>query len=102
MLATSKADFIDNFRIMNDPRDDGRILYPLHEIIFLTVVAVLCGSESWGAIIKFAEMKSDWLKKFFPFDNGFPSKSTLSRLYGLIDKKYFEEWLTTWSKELGW
>ena len=100
MLATSKAEFVEYFKEFNDFRDDGRTLYPLHEIIFLTVAAVLCGAESWGGIVKFANMKHDWLKRFFPFENGFPSKSTLSRLYGLIDKRFFETWLTSWSKDL--
>ena len=100
MLAASKVEFVKYFKEIHDSRDDGRTLYPLHEVIFLTIVAVLCGAESWGSIIKFAKVKSDWLRRFFPFENGFPSKSTLSRMYGLIDKKYFESWLTTWSQEL--
>lgn len=100
MLAKNHLEFVNFFKEINEVRDDGRLLYPLHEIVFMTVIAVLCGAESWSSIVKFANMKSKWLKQFFPFEHGIPSKSTVSRLFGLIDKRYFESWLRKWTADL--
>ena len=38
-------------------------------------------------------MNIDFLRKYFPFINGIPSKSVLSRVFGMIDKKVMEKFL---------
>lgn len=50
MLARSKQKFIDYFNEIDDPRQDEKVLYPLHEILFLILAGVLGGAEDWEAM----------------------------------------------------
>lgn len=93
MLAKSKKEFIDFFREIKDIREDEKVLYPLHEIMFLVFVSVLSGAESWRGIVNFGKLKIDFLKKYFSYSNGIPSKSSISRIFSLIDKANIELWL---------
>lgn len=46
-----------------------------------------------GRIIKFGKDNLDFLKKYFSFEHGIPSKSLLSKVFGLIEKKKMETFL---------
>lgn len=93
ILATSEKEFIELFNTIEDPREDGRILYPLSEILFLAVVGVLCCAESWVELVGFGEDNIEFLRKYLPFEKGIPSKSVMSRVFGLIEKKKMEHFL---------
>ena len=93
MLATSYTEFVDLFRDIEDPRQDEKLLYPLHEVIFMVMVGVLGGQETWPDIIYFCEHKLHVLRKYFAYENGLPSISTTLRVLALIDKKKMESWL---------
>ena len=100
MLANNQAEFIDLFRELDEFRDDSKLLYPLNEILLLIIAAVLSGSESWRAIIKYGENKLELLRKFLPFQSGVPSKGTVIRIMNSLNKSKFEAWLTTWGSTL--
>lgn len=97
MFARSKKEFITLFDEIVDFRDDCRILYPLSEILFLCLIGTLCGAEGWDELEDFGNLKLEFLRKYFQYEHGVPSKYTISRLIGLIDKKYFESWLSNWT-----
>ncbi len=99
ILATSEKEFIELFNTIEDPREDGRILYPLPEILFLAVAGVLCCAESWAELVDFGKGNIDFLKRYFPFEKGVPSKSVMPRIFGLVEKKKMETFLkgfATW------
>jgi hypothetical protein len=75
---------------VDDPRT-WEVDYPLTEILFTTLVAVCCGSESYDDFETFGEEQLRWLKKFFPFKNGTPSHDTFSRVFELLDPKSLEK-----------
>lgn len=100
MLAKNKQEFISFFEKIDDYRQDEKVLYPLNEILFLVFTGVLGCAESWDAIIEYGKQKIEFLKRYFPYNNGFPSKSTLSTVIGMIDKKKFEQWFSSWTNEL--
>jgi hypothetical protein len=39
--------FLEYFSGLDDPRQEGKVLYPLDEILLLTLIAVLGGAEGW-------------------------------------------------------
>ncbi len=43
------------FKDIEDPRIQGRTVYPLMEILFLCITAILSGAEGWEAIEDFKE-----------------------------------------------
>lgn len=76
------------FKKLSDPkRSGGHHLYPLNEIIFLTISGVLCGAENWVNIGGFGNTQLDWLRKYLPFLQGIPSHDTLGRVFEQLDSK---------------
>ena len=39
--------FLDHFRSLPDPRQRGKVIYPLDEVLLLCLLAVLAGAESF-------------------------------------------------------
>jgi len=97
MLAVSHREFISLFNELADPRIEGQLTYPLEEILFLVISAVLSGAEGWRKIVRYGDTKLDLLRKFFPYENGIPSRYTLMTVFSLLDKKTLEHWLLSWT-----
>ncbi len=86
------------FESLSDPRrtNKGNFFYPLHEILFLTISAVISGAEGWTMIQEFGNTKLDWLRRFFPYKKGVPSHDVLGRLFSNLDHKEFTECFSNW------
>lgn len=93
MLAKSEKEFIKLFNTVEDPRDDDKTLHSLSEILFLAISGVLSCAESWREMVRYGRMNIDFLRQYFPYEHGIPSKSLLSRVFGSIDKKSMEKFL---------
>lgn len=84
------------FSGLEDPRREGSIDYPLHEIVILTVCAVICGADGFTAIESYGEGRKDWLGQFLELENGIPSHDTLGRFFGMLDPEDFEACFARW------
>ena len=49
------VDFLESFEDLADPRQRGKVLYPLDEILLLVLLGVLAGCESWVEIARFGD-----------------------------------------------
>lgn len=87
---------LQQIETVKDARIDRKKLYPLNEILFLTVNAVVCGYSTWEEIFDFGVAKLDWLKGYLPYQNGIPSHDTINRAISLIDYRSFEAFFTAW------
>lgn len=87
---------ITSFSTLQDPRIDRKKLYPLMEIVFLSVCAVLSGFESWEEIVDFGEEKLAWLRKYLPYKQGIPAHDTVNRVISLLDHRVFEQCFINW------
>jgi predicted transposase YbfD/YdcC len=92
--------FLTRFEGVNDPRLLRKQLYPLNEILFLCVNAVLCGYEDWDEIADFGKAKITWFRQFLPYKNGICSHDTVNRVMGLIDYREFEQFFVAWVESL--
>ncbi|CZJ92151.1 Transposase [Legionella pneumophila] len=70
------SSLIEHFDELPDPRVRGRTDYPLIEIVFLCISAIISGFDGWEAIEDFGLGKLEWLRKFLPYENGIPRLST--------------------------
>jgi predicted transposase YbfD/YdcC len=68
----------------------------LHEIVILTVCAVICGADGFTAIESYGEGRKDWLGQFLKLENGIPSHDTLGRFFGMLDPEGFEACFARW------
>lgn len=92
--------FETHFSGLKDPRIKRKKLYPLMEILFVVLCGTICGAESWRDFVLFGKEKTDFLKKYFPYANGIPSKDTLARLFAVLDPESFKKCFIAWVKSL--
>ena len=87
----SNSLFIKHFTNMTEPRrtSKGNYGYPLNEIIFLVISAVISGADSWTSIETFGHSKLNWLQQFLPYKNGIPSDDVLGKLFARLNSKEF-------------
>jgi DDE_Tnp_1-associated len=50
--------FWDHFKDLPDPRQRGKVIYPLDEVLLLSLLAVLAGAESFVEIERFGAGQS--------------------------------------------
>ena len=92
------ASFIEHFGPLPDFRIERNKLYPLPEILLLTVAAVLSGAEGWEAIEEFGKAKLNWLRKFAPFVHGIPSHDCIAYVISGLRPKAFQECFVGWTR----
>jgi predicted transposase YbfD/YdcC len=88
--------FLNHFKDMPDPRQRGKILYPLEEVLLLALLAVLAGAESFVEIARFGEKKLDLLRRFRPFRDGTPSHDHLGDIFAALDAEQFQRCFVAW------
>lgn len=89
--------FKESFQSLKDPRrlSKGNILYSLEEIIFLTISASVCGCTAWTTIEEFGNLKTDWLRKFYPFKK-IPSHDAISDFFSALAPQAFSKCFFEW------
>ena len=92
--------FNSHFGKLEDPRVDRTKLYPLVEILFVVLCGSVCGAESWRDFVIFGKEKLDFLKDYYVFGNGIPSKNTFARVFAALDIETFKTCFTQWVKSL--
>lgn len=97
-LEFNTLSFFNHFSELEDPRIDRKKLYPLDEILFVTLCAVICGAESWYDIEDFGEARISFLRSYYPFKNGLPSHDTIGRVFSLLNPTTFKNCFINWIK----
>jgi predicted transposase YbfD/YdcC len=88
--------FLDYFKEMTDPRQRGKVIYPLAEVLLLCLLAVLGGADSFVDIARFGEKKLDLLRRFLPFLDGTPSHDHLGDIFATLDAEKFQHCFVAW------
>ena len=88
--------FLELFQQLEDPRSNKNRRYPLDEVLFLCVCAVVSGAEGWSAIAQFGQTKLDWFRRFLPYENGIPNEDSIAWIIGRLDVKRFEQCFAQW------
>lgn len=91
---------VEYFGDLPDPRVRGRTDYPLIEIVFLCISAIVSGFDGWEAIEDFGHGKLDWLKKFLPYENGIPRHDTVARVMSCLSPKALQSCFVSWVQSI--
>ena len=92
--------FLSYFRDLPDPRQRGKVSYPLGEVLLLTLLAVLAGAETITDIARFGEKKLALLRRFQPFTDGTPSHDHLGDILASLDAEAFQRCFVAWVASL--
>jgi predicted transposase YbfD/YdcC len=88
--------FLRHFRELADPRQRGKVTYPLDEVLLLCLLGVLAGSETFVDIARFGDRKLALLRRFRPFRDGTPSHDHLGDIFATLDAEQFQRCFVSW------
>ena len=88
--------FLKYFNDLPDPRQQGKVAYPLDEIRLLCLFAVLAGAEACTEIALFGVKKLAFLRRFRPFEDGTPEHSHLGDILAVLDAEPFQRCFVAW------
>ena len=91
--------FTSYFSDIPDPRVIERTDHLLPEILFIGVLATICGADNFVSIEKYGVAKEAWLKTFMLLPNGIPSHDTFNRVFCAINSKDFESRFVSWVRD---
>ena len=88
--------FLSHFKDLKDPRQQGKVTYPLDEILLLCLLAVLAGAETVVDIALFGCKKRELLRRLRPFKDGTPAHDHLGDILAVLDAEQFQSCFVAW------
>jgi predicted transposase YbfD/YdcC len=88
--------FLSYFKGLRDPRQLGKVTYPLDEVLLLCLLAVLAGAECFTEIALFGTKKLALLRRFRPFKDGTPAHDHLGDILATLDADQFQSCFVAW------
>lgn len=82
---------LDYFEGITDPRSNRNQKHPLKTLIGTTLLASLCGIDSFSGFSDFAECHYEELQAHFDFPHGVPSHDTYQRFWDAVNPREFYE-----------
>ena len=94
------VEWLEHFEQLDDPRQSGKVWYPLDEVLLVCLLGVLAGAECWVEIAEFGKAKIDFLRRFRTFEKGTPSHDQLGDLFAALDAEVFQQCFINWVASL--
>lgn len=90
--------FLKHFANLEDPRikNNHNKRHSLADMLVLTILAVICGAESWVDVEEFGDCKEVWLKTFLKLPHGIPSHDTIGNLFARLSPEVLQESFLAW------
>lgn len=93
--------FLKHFDEVDDPRlDNANRRHELSDMLVLTILAVICGADSWTEVEAFGYAKQDYLKSFLKLPHGIPSHDTLGNLFSRLCAEELQGGFLSWINAL--
>jgi len=88
------------FSRVTDPRVARTRKHPLTSVLVLSLLAIICGADSFVAIALYGQCQKDFLKTFLDLPNGIPSHDTIGRIFSALNPKALQEAFRGWVANL--
>ena len=82
-----------------DTRSHINQVYPVIEVAFLVISAMLCGQNKWTDIKDFGEGNLDWLRQHLPYENGIPTRHNIAAIMRAIVPETLLDTMVGWVNE---
>ncbi|MDR0352047.1 MAG: ISAs1 family transposase, partial [Opitutaceae bacterium] len=85
---------------LKDPRVERTKLHPMENIALISIMAIICGDQTWEDIENYGITKKSWLETFLDLSNDIPSHDIFNRFFRALDPKALESYFLEWVKEV--
>src|SRR3954449_13574674 len=100
MACAQTGSLLDHFSALRDPRQGGKVLYLLPEILLLVLCATLAGANDFVAVRLWGEQALPFLRRLLPYEDGLPSHDTLGDVMNALVPELFKECFLGWVETL--
>lgn len=83
--------------LIEDPRVERTRKHPLETILVMSVLAVICGADSFVEIELYGTTKKEWLATFIDLSSGVPSHDTIGRVFGALNPTALAQAFQRWT-----
>jgi predicted transposase YbfD/YdcC len=92
----------EHFADLKDPRVQRCRLYPLIEILTISLCAIICGAEGWEDMAEWGLSKQTWLKENLGLElaQGIPTDDTFRRVLSRLDPAAFGVCFLSWTQAI--
>ena len=91
---------INHFATLPDPRDPRGVRHELVDIVCISILAVICGANTYSQIHQYALAQEAWLKSFLQLPSGVPSQDTFERVFSMLDPDAWQATFLSWTRSL--
>lgn len=91
---------LEQLSVLEDPRQQAKVLYPLPEILLLGLASSLAGADDVVEMVRWAKLNANFLRRYYPYARGFPSHDTVSDVFNALNAKLFSELFIRWTNSL--
>jgi hypothetical protein len=91
---------LDLAQQLPDYRQEWKISHLATDIVFITVVAVICGAKDWSDVQYFGVCKEPFFRRYLLLPNGIPSHDTFNRFLSGLNPQVMEQQFRIWVKTL--
>ena len=92
---------ISIFKKIEDPRKPSlSFCHSLTSVLFMTLIAVLCGASDWEQVVVSCEGMKEWLAKYVDMTSGIPCERTFKNIFNTLKPEVLEETLREFSSQL--
>ena len=95
-----KLSLMDVLEGIEDTRRQRSVMYPLHEVLIIMLLAVICGATSYAKVEMFGISKREWLSTFLKLEYGIPDACTFRNVIKEIDTEKLHTLFCEWMKSV--
>ncbi|EDK26254.1 hypothetical protein VSWAT3_08833 [Vibrionales bacterium SWAT-3] len=87
---------IEQLKKVKDTRSHINQVYPVMEVAFVVITAMICGQNKWTEIKDFGEGNIEWLREYFPYENGLPTRHNIAAIMRSVVPETLLEAMVGW------
>lgn len=95
-----KLSLVEVLEGIEDTRRARSVMYPLHEVLVIMLLAVICGATSYAKVEMFGKSKKEWLGTFLGLEYGIPDACTFRNVIKEIDTAKLHLIFCNWMKSV--
>ena len=93
-----KLSLLDVLEGLEDNRRELSVWYPLHEVLFILLTAVICGATSYAKVETFGHLREEWLRKYLKLEHGIPDAGTFRYVLVKFEPEKLHELFAEWMR----